>query len=402
MKPEPVCNADVADRSSTQEARRSSTTNRSSVRHIQFARSGGYDVRHADHGMPEVAESLASAIQDRQALVVTTPTVNRMVTRPLVSECAARLNRPVPTLVLACSEEQKTQESVQMICTAALEAGLDRTAVLVAVGGGVCMDLATMAAASIRRGLSQIRVPTTLIGQVDAGIGVKGALNFCGLKSYLGCYFVPELVLVNQGFLAGLPDRHFRAGLAEIVKMAIVADGTLFALLEREPHLTPGHFASSEGNSRTIVWRSIVSLLDELEPNLFEERTRGRLADFGHTFSPMIESASRFEVLHGEAVAIDIALSTELAARLGLLSGAERDRVMALLRRLRLPTFSPLLTLERCLESMDAARRHRRGLLNLILPCAIGSGFCVGESSEIPQAVLRMALERLPRDGVAP
>ena len=387
MKPEPVCEATVADYSS---------------RHMPFVRSGGYDVQHAVHGIPEVAGTLVRTLQGRQALVVTTPTVDRNVTQPLLAECAPRLNRSVPTLVLVCSEEQKTQEKVQLICTAALEAGLDRTAVLVAIGGGVCMDLTTMAAAAIRRGLSQIRIPTTLIGQVDAGIGVKGAVNFHGHKSYLGCHFPPELVLVNQGFLAGLPERHFRAGLAEIVKMGIVADAPLFALLESEAHLTPEHFAAGAGNSRTIVWRSIVSLLDELEPNLFEEQARGRIADFGHTFSPAIESASRFEVLHGEAVAIDMALSTELAANLGLLSGSAYDRIRAVLRRLHLPTFSPLLTLERCLGAMDAARRHRRGCMNLILPCAIGKGVCIADSSDIHQAALRMALDRLSREAAVP
>jgi len=374
----------------------------SAARRIQFARTGGYDVLHTVHRMPEVAESLARAIQGRRALVVTTPTVGRNVTRPLVAECAARLNRRIPTMVLPCSEEQKTQESVNAICTAVLEAGLDREAVLIVVGGGVCLDLATMAAVSIRRGLAQIRVPTTLVGQVDAGIGVKGSLNFRGLKSYLGCYLPPELVLVNQGFLAGLPARHFRAGLAEIVKMAIVADDILFSLLEREPLFTPEHFASNGGNSRTIVWRSIASLLDELERNLFEDQAHERLADFGHTFSPIIESASGFEVVHGEAVAIDIALSTELATCVGILPGDARDRILALLRRLSLPTFSPVLTLEQSLRAMNAARDHRRGLMNLILPCAIGRGFCVAESSAIPPTALRTALERLPRDIVVP
>jgi 3-dehydroquinate synthetase len=403
MRPQPAC--DLRSRQAACARVRSLTAPDdpsdgagSIVRRMRFVRSGGYDVCHTSEGIAEVADLLVHALRDRRALVVTTPTVNQRVTKPLLDRCAVRLGRTVPALVLSCSELQKTQETVAVICAAALDADLDRTAVLVAVGGGVCSDLTTMAAASIRRGLSQIRVPTTLVGQVDAGIGVKGALNFAERKSYLGCYFPPELVLVNQGFLAGLPIRHFRAGLAEIVKMAIVADDELFWLLEREPLLTPEHFASHAGNSRSIVWRSIVSLLNQLEPNLFEDQTHERLADFGHTFSPIVESESRFEVLHGEAVAIDIALSTELASCMGILSDQARDRIVSLLRRLALPTFSACLTLPQCVRSMEAARNHRGGRVNLILPSDIGGGRCIAERAAVPDTALRAALERLARD----
>jgi 3-dehydroquinate synthase len=371
---------------------------RTAARRVECARAVGYDIRLTTGSVSLIGQQLADAVGERRALIVTTPTVNAVVTQPIVSAASQQLRRQLPVLIVAGGEERKTHDSVEAIADAALLSDLDRTAVLVGIGGGVCLDLVTMAASSIRRGLSHIRVPTTLVGLVDAGVGIKGALNFRGRKSYIGCYCPPELVLLNQAFLATLPDRHFRAGLAEIVKMAIIADAELFALLEREPLFTTEHFALRRGQSDTIVWRSVACLLDELESNLFEDLPGERLADFGHTFSPVIESASAFSVLHGEAVAVDIALSTELAAILGILSCDTRDRIRAVLRHLSLPLSSPFLTLPRCLESLDAARRHRRCKLNLIVPAAIGTGFCLVEGTEISDALLRGALAVLAQD----
>src|SRR5262249_10989299 len=146
----------------------------------------------------------------------------------LIEACNARLGCEHPALILTCSERSKTQATVTAIYDAALEAELDREGALVCVGGGVCLDLATMAASTIRRGIGLVRVPTTLIGQVDAAIGVKGSLNYGNHKSYLGCFYPPELVVVDPACLAGLAERHVRAGLAEIVKMAVIAEPELF------------------------------------------------------------------------------------------------------------------------------------------------------------------------------
>src|SRR5436190_23291776 len=124
-------------------------------------------------------------------------------------------------------------EVVAAVCNEALSHGLNRTGVLISMGGGVCSDIVTLSASLIRRGVAHIRVPTTLIGQIDAGIGLKGAVNFCGKKSFVGCFHPPEQVLIDPAFLQSLPRRSLVSGMAEATKMGIARDARLFELLER-------------------------------------------------------------------------------------------------------------------------------------------------------------------------
>ena len=276
-----------------------------------------------------------------------------------------------------------------------MEAGLDRSAVLVALGGGVLTDLVTMAAAWIRRGIDYVCVPTTLLGQVDAAIGVKGAVNFMGKKSYLGCYQPPASVLVDPGFLASLPAEHVRYGLSEIVKMAIIRDARLFELVEHHgPQLIETRFQSGPA-AQEVVWRAITGMLDELEPNLYETSTYERLVDFGHTFSPVIESATGFQLHHADAVALDMAVSTALAAQLGYLSPCDRDRIVALLRTLGLPAWSPLLSVELCMRGVEEAARHRAGWPNLVIPVAVGRATFLRRLSDVSANDLAAALRAL-------
>src|SRR5205085_9871341 len=129
-------------------------------------------------------------------------------------------------------EETKSMELVHSVCAEAFSHGLNRRGLLIAFGGGVCSDIVTLSASLIRRGIGHVRVPTTLIGQIDAGIGLKGAVNFCGKKSFLGCFHPPEQVLIDPAFLQSVPRRCLVSGLAEAIKMGIARDPQLFELIE--------------------------------------------------------------------------------------------------------------------------------------------------------------------------
>jgi 3-dehydroquinate synthase len=289
------------------------------------------------------------------------------------------------------------------VCDAAQEAGLDRKAMLVGVGGGVVLDIVAMAAAWIRRGIEHLRVPTTLIGQVDAGVGIKGAVNFGSRKNYLGVFHAPSAVLIDPTFLDSLPVPHVRHGLAEIIKIALVRDPLLFSLVER--HASEFVSAPLSGQAppvRELVWRSIVDIVEELQPNLYEDQTYERLVDFGHTFSPALEAASHYSIHHGAAVAIDMALSTTIAAESGLLPPAVRERIIAVLKQVGLPTWSPLLTLERCESALTDAARHRGGCINLVVPIAVGRGDFLRHNAEISPSLLKQALEVLARSERGP
>lgn len=362
-------------------------------RRLATTLSSSYEVVLSENLLaPDGAHRLPTALAPRAALLVTTPTV-----MTLYGERAARAFRragfTLETLVLTCSERTKTPMQVMRVCRAAARHRLDRSAVLIALGGGVCMDIVTVAAALIRRGMSCVRVPTTLIGQIDAGLGAKGAVNYLGHKSFIGCFHPPETTFIDPATLHTLPRRHLTSGLAEMIKIALVRDERLFGLLEAEaPELIASGFQSPRAVALEALWRAATAMLEELEPNLYEQVTYKRLVDMGHTFSPLIESATRFETSHGEAVAIDIALSATLATVMGWQAEADCARIIQAIRRCGLRVHSPVLTLPLCVAALEEARRHRR---HLVLPTRVGQAAFVDDADTCSNAVLDAGLDLL-------
>jgi 2-epi-5-epi-valiolone synthase len=338
---------------------------------------------------------LGAAVAGRQALFLTTPSVFRHHGRALL-EHVERSSIRGTIEVLELSEQAKHVGSVLQVCGLAQALELDRHAVLVAFGGGVCSDVVSFAASMIRRGLSHVRIPTTLVGQVDAGVGLKGGVNFRGGKNFLGCFHPPGAVLVDPAFLRTLPHHEIRQGLAEIVKISLIRDAGLFRLLERVgERLSESGFADPSAEGRLVISRSIALMLDELRSNPYENRSLARRVDMGHTFSPQIESASGFAMPHGDAVAIDIALTCRVATNLGLFGHEDAVRVLRLLARFGLPTDSVLLDLALCRAAIRSAVLHRGGNLNLVLPVAIGRAGFIREPGGLPESVLLRSIDQL-------
>jgi 2-epi-5-epi-valiolone synthase len=338
---------------------------------------------------------LVSIIDGRKCLLVTTPTVARLY----ANEIARNLIESgvdLSMVVLECTEQSKSFTEVERLCRKCFEVGLDRRSLLIGLGGGVCTDLVTMAASLTRRGLSYLRIPTTLIGLIDAGIGVKGAINLPNKKSAIGVFFPPDHVLIDPSFLQTLPRELISDGLAEAIKIGVAMDPFLFEVLEQFSEELLKSPSTADINKLTkLVWCSSLRLLEELEKNLYEDRTYQRVLDFGHTFSPLVESMSGFQVSHGVAVAIDIALSSALAYELGLLSVEDRNRILRLLRTAGLPISSPVLTEEVCEKALREMEAHRGGHLNLVVPSGIGKSVFINEKQELPMSALRMALRFL-------
>ncbi len=333
------------------------------------------------------SSALEEAVGARRALLVTTPTVELKFGAGL--RAALRHTETVATLVLNVREGTKSIDLVQTVCAEALAHGLTRRGLIIAVGGGLCSDIVTVAASWIRRGIGHVRVPTTLIGQIDAGIGLKGAVNFHGKKSFIGCFHPPEQVLIDPAFLRTLPARFLVSGLAEAIKMGVVRDAMLFELIEAcAPELVSSGFSAGY----EVLQRSIWAMLDELSTNPYEDQTWERLVDFGHTFSPALEAALGFEIHHGEAVAVDMALSASISRSLGLIDGATWRRIVGALRRAGLPVRSPRLDVQLCRDALGEARRHRGGSFNLVIPAGIGRAVFLRQTEEIPDPVLAESL----------
>lgn len=331
--------------------------------------------------------------EGRKSLIVTTPTVHRLYADSIAPHLRGR---KASFLILDCRESEKNLAQVERVCRRALSIQLSRTDLLIGLGGGVCTDITTVAAAWLRRGIEHVRVPTTLIGQVDAGIGYKGAVNLDDHKSYLGVFHAPRNVLVAPRFLHSLPERALRDGFAEIIKIAMVRDGELFNIVERHAEqLIRTSFRPVAAEGVGIIWRAIENMLEELDKNPYEDQTYRRLVDFGHTFSPLLESTSHYRLSHGEAVAIDMALSTAIAAELGLLAPALRDRVLSVIASLGLPVSSSLLTLSICKQSLSRTVLHRGGSVNLVLPDGVGTARFLSSGRIITEEVFAKALQVL-------
>jgi 3-dehydroquinate synthase len=249
---------------------------------------------------------------------------------------------------------------------------------MMAVGGGVTLDITGFAASIFRRGVNVVRIPTSLIGLIDVGVGIKHSINLGNKKSILGSFY-PAIVNINDPtFLATLLPRHISSGIAEIIKMAIVLDANLFATLET--HLEEFLAQRFQGSplARDVLVRSEVLMMQQIEPNLFESELQ-RLPDFGHTFSPAIEAVSGWTIQHGEAVAMDMLISTALAQCKGLCSPVTLERLRKLLSLAALPFTPEVCRPDVLMKSLRAARQHRAGNLNLVVPLEIGQADFIQE-----------------------
>jgi 3-dehydroquinate synthetase len=319
--------------------------------------------------------TLAELIGARKALFVITPSIDRLYGRALRAYISSVLERSdSEVFVLNVTETTKNLGSVDVLAAQASGMGL------------------------YRRGVPNIKVPTTLVGLIDAGIGTKQSVNHNGYKSLLGTFSAPEASLLDASFLATLPDRHLRTGLAEMFKMAVIDDRGLFELLEAHGEaLVRSKFQAPHSVAAEVVKRSVSGMLHELSLNLYEQ-SRQRKVDFGHTFSPYVETASKHRVLHGEAVAIDIAISAEIAASLGLLVADDLEILLRALTNLGLPSYWDGIVASDMYASLESIRLHRSGSLHLVVPSGIGS--CVFlEDEGMSAALLDTCLRRLALRG---
>ncbi|GGW63337.1 3-dehydroquinate synthase [Streptomyces lucensis JCM 4490] len=348
---------------------------------------------------------LARHLEGRRVVAFVSPAVDRLYGDRLRAYLDAHARRGQWTLhVIRTGEHHKTLAAAEHVCALAKADGLDRHGLMLAVGGGIVADVVGFAASIYARGIRYIKVNTTLVGQVDVGVGVKTGVNALQTKNMFGAYHPAHASLNDPAFLATLPHREIRCGLAEIVKMAVILDDGLFRTLERHPdvfrRLGDGDPDHSHGDLETYVLRTSMRLMmEELCPNL-QEHDLARLVDFGHTFSPVVETAGGHRLEHGEAVAVDMALSAHVARLLGLADDETCERVVRLLRRIGLPVFDPLTCTPGLMTQALRASWQRRGRkLHLVVPTGIGKAAFVEELEDLPGEVLVAALEALAADG---
>ena len=288
--------------------------------------------------------------------------------------------------VLPGGEQQKTLGTVATVIDALVAARVNRDGLVLALGGGVVGDIAGFAAATYQRGIAFVQLPTTLLAQVDSSVGGKTGVNHPGGKNLIGAFHQPSAVITDTDTLGTLPDRELRAGFAEIVKAALVADATFYSWLEdhagrvlaREPA------ALEHAIRRACEIKAAIVAADE------REEGHRMVLNLGHSFAHAIEAGAGFgRVLHGEAVAAGIVLAVELSARLGLLPGADAMRVRELLLRAGLPVDPPRLGRARMLKLMGMDKKVAEGRLRLVLLDGIGAPtICPDYPADVLEALL--------------
>ncbi len=241
---------------------------------------------------------------------------------------------------------------------------------IIAIGGGVLTDVVGLVAGTYRRGVPHIKVPTTLIGYIDAAIGVKTGVNFNRHKNRIGSFEPPLKVLLDKGFLITLPERHILNGVCEMLKLALIADLPLFEMLELHgAECIRSKFQDEIGT--LLLDRSIEGMIQGLQPDLFE-CDLARKMDFGHTFGYGLETAPGSQWLHGEAVLTDMLISAAIARERGLLPPKELERLLNLVAALGLVAATAPLDTDTLWTSLEERTLHRDGWQRIPLPHGIG------------------------------
>jgi 3-dehydroquinate synthase len=266
-------------------------------------------------------------------------------------------------------EIHKTRERWSTLSDALVSAGCGRDTTVIALGGGVVGDLAGFVAATYMRGVPVVQCPTSLLAMIDASVGGKTGVDTPAGKNLIGAFHPPAAVLVDVETIATLPMAHRRAGLAEAVKHAVIADAAYLALIDDS---VTALLDANAGALFDCVMRSveIKSAVVASDPREHGER---RTLNFGHTLGHALELASRFTLLHGEAVAIGMVLEARLAERIGVAPGGTAAEIEHVLRRIGLPVARPAnLDPALVLEATRGDKKARGGAVGYALPAGIG------------------------------
>ena len=306
------------------------------------------------------------------------------VARHHLAACEAALKSAgleAARIVVPEGEGSKSYATFETVCEAVIAARIERGDLVIAFGGGVIGDLAGFAAACVRRGLDFVQVPTTLLAQVDSSVGGKTGINSRHGKNLVGAFHQPAMVIADTALLDTLPRRQFRAGYAEVAKYGLIGDAAFFSWLEDNwQEVFAGGPAREHAIAVCCRAKAGVVARDERETG---ERA---LLNLGHTFGHALEAGCGFSerLLHGEAVALGMALAFEFSARKGLTPAAEAARSLAHLAAVGLPTHLNEVAggapdVDQLMDLIAQDKKVRRGKLTFILVRGIGRAFVAND-----------------------
>lgn len=328
-----------------------------------------------DHN--SMAKLITPYIRGRQVLIVTNDTVAPLYLNALEKELTEQFT--VRVCVLPDGEQYKHQTSINQIYDVLMAAHFNRDVTLIALGGGVVGDMTGFAAASFMRGVNFIQIPTTLLSQVDSSVGGKTGINHPQGKNMIGAFWQPQMVLADMSTLKTLPARELSAGLAEVIKYALIMDATFLDWLEVNlPAMMDLDLAVlGDAVKRCCQYKADIVAQDERESGV------RALLNFGHTFGHVIETHEGYgNWLHGEAVAAGMVQAAELSQRMGWLTAEDVARIKRILTLANLPITPPRIDTQTVLSLMGHDKKVKHGQIRLILLKSLGQAILTNDFDE--------------------
>ncbi|HBF09497.1 MAG: 3-dehydroquinate synthase [Gammaproteobacteria bacterium] len=342
---------------------------------------------HIGHDLLSDTNQLKNAITSQQVMVVTNKTIADIYLQPLLNKLSEIGIKTLDTCILPDGESYKTFDTVNQIFTALLEKGHNRQTQLVALGGGVIGDMTGFAAATYQRGVDFVQIPTTLLSQVDSSVGGKTGVNHPLGKNMIGAFYQPKSVLIDTKSLETLPEREISAGMAEVVKYALLGDESFLGWIEAhaEKLMSLDGPSISHAIARSCRMKAEIVAEDERESGV------RALLNLGHTFGHAVESHLGYgQWLHGEAVGLGLLMAADLSWRLGYIEQAEVKRIEILLEALKLPTVIPAeMTEEHFMSYMARDKKVVHQRLRFILLKSVGDAFI---ADDVPLETLKETL----------
>ena len=327
-------------------------------------------------------DALPQLTFDTKVAIITNPTVAGYHLDTLLAHIEAP---QLDVVTIPDGEEYKNLETIENILNELFEHKLDRKSLLIAFGGGVIGDMTGFTASLYQRGIDFIQIPTTLLSQVDASVGGKTGVNNKYGKNLIGAFYQPKAVYINPEFLKTLPAREFAAGIAEIVKMAVMFDKNYFEFLQTADF--SDEKVLKEAIRKSVELKAWVVNQDEKEAGI------RAVLNYGHTFGHVVENETNYTTyLHGEAVAIGMVMANALAVELGLFTQEEAQSVQVLLEKSSLPTQYSIKDVDDFYEHFFLDKKSANNSIKFILPNGMGQHKVV---SDIDEKIVKKVLHTL-------
>lgn len=330
-----------------------------------------YDIDIAPGNLSQLGDQMAKLNLGQKVLLVSNPEIFDYY-GDICLKSLEKAGFEVFTHLIPAGETYKHLGSIEKVYDTALTHHLERSSTFVALGGGVIGDMTGFAAATWLRGVNFVQVPTSLLAMVDASVGGKTGVNHPKGKNLIGAFYQPKLVLIDPNVLKTLPEREFRAGMAEVIKYGIIWDKNLFEQLSAAANLSSMTTIAPQ-LLETIITRSCQAKADVVSQDEKESGLRAIL-NYGHTIGHAVESLTNYEQLvHGEAVAIGMIAAGKIAVAMGLWNKEELQLQQELISKTGLPTvIPPQVTIKDILETVKSDKKVKAGKVRFILPTKIG------------------------------